>query len=56
MILFTILLVALGLEVITSACPDSFVVKNVNWDNVDAGSFIHGVRLGQVNGKKALNS
>ena len=53
MILFTILLVALGLEVITSVCPDEFVVKNVNWNNVAAGSFLHDVAcLEKMNGKR----
>ena len=53
MILFTILLVALGLEVITSVCPDEFVVKNVNWNNVAAESFLHDVAgLEKMNGKR----
>ena len=53
MILSTILLVAFSQAFITSACPDSIVVKNVNWNNVAAGSFLHDVAgLEKMNGKR----
>ena len=52
MILSTILLVAFSQAFITSACPDSIVVKNVNWDKVPSGHYLHGISLERVNGKQ----
>ena len=50
--LFTLLLVASCQISIISACPKLIVIKNVNWDNVPEGHWLHGVDIETINGNK----
>ena len=51
MYLFVLLLVTFCQSSAISACPETIVIKNVNWDNFHEADWIRGVDPETINGK-----
>ena len=51
MLLFNLLSVVFFRALFISACPETFVVRNVNWDNTPSDSFLLGISINEINGK-----
>ena len=51
MLLIHIISVVFFRAFLIAACPETFVVRNVNWVNTPSDSWLHGININQINGK-----
>ena len=53
MLLYNLLIVIFYQAFQTAAsCPETFVIKNVNWKNTPSGAFLHALDVKEINGKE----
>ena len=52
MLLFNLLSVVFFRAFLIAACPETFVVRNVNWDNTPSDVWLQDININQINGMR----